>query len=118
MTVKTLAPLHLPALRGFMGDWAYYLGLVKLRDLADRVSLAQDIHTSSTLNELIQRQVTNRSGAIRDYLLKQDQRLFNSLVIAVYGGSPEWYELNVRPNEEVKLEDLSEDVQASLGVLV
>lgn len=109
--------LVLPALRGTMGDWAYYVTVLRLRDVADRVKLAEDIHESKTLNDLIQRQVTNRAGQIADYLLSQPQRFFNSLVIAVYGDSPQWYELDIRENAQLRASHLPEDTEGILGIL-
>lgn len=108
----------LPALRGTMGDWAYYVTVMKLRDVANRINLAEDIHESKTLNELIQRQVSNRSGQIADYLLSQPQRFFNSLVIAVYGGSPQWYELDIRENRHVRSTKINDEEDGILGILV
>ncbi len=70
--------LVLPALRAHMGDWIYYITFMRMSDIAKRVSIAEEIHTSRSLNELIQRQLTNRAGKIQDYLQTQPQRFFNS----------------------------------------
>ncbi len=107
--------ITLPALRLHMGDWIYYVTFMSMRDIAKRVSVAEEIHTSKSLNELIQRQLTNRSKQIKDYLLSQQQRFFNALVIGVYGGSPKWYELDIRDSKHQELDQLPEGV---LGVLV
>ncbi len=117
MIVKPPGPLILPALRGHMGDWVYYVALVKLSDLAARVSLAEEIHPSKALNELIQRQVTNRAEEISRYLLKQKQRFFNSLVIAVYGGSPDWYELDIDFARYPAVGDREDQLEGALGIL-
>jgi DNA sulfur modification protein DndB len=113
-----LPPLTLPALRGHMGDWFYYAALFKLRDVAARVHVADEIHKSKTLNELIQRQLTRRSAQIREYLLTRPQRLFNAMVIGVYEGEPEWYELDVRRNPRLDPETVSADVKNALGLLM
>lgn len=107
--------IALPALRLRMGDWMYYVTFMSMRDIAERISVAEEIHASKSLNELIQRQLTDRSKQIKDYLLSQPQRFFNTLVIGVYGGSPEWYELAIRNEKHRDLEQLPEGV---LGVLV
>src|SRR5262245_35278167 len=117
MNIPASGRLLLPALRGQMGRWVYYVALMKLKDLAERVRLADEIHTSKTLNELIQRQVSNRAGQVRDYLLNQEQRFFNSLVIAVYGGSPDWYDLDVKSNPQVDIGELPEALEGTLGIL-
>jgi DNA sulfur modification protein DndB len=114
------SPLLLPSLRGRMGDWTYYLTLMKLRDVSERVSLAGEIHKTKTLRELIQRQLVDsrHSSRIADYLLQQPQRLFSSLTIGVYGGDPHWYELDVRPGVLPETEEeVPRDVQFTLGLL-
>ncbi|MGB9751716.1 MAG: hypothetical protein C0183_12370 [Roseiflexus castenholzii] len=107
--------IALPALRLRMGDWMYYVTFMSMRDIAERISVAEEIHVSKSLNELIQRQLTNRSKQIKDYLLSQPQRFFNALVIGVYGGSPDWYELDISNEKHRDLEQIPEGV---LGVLV
>lgn len=88
---NTAGKLTLPALRGIMGDWVYYSCLMNLVELGKRVHYAQDIHKSQQLSDLIQRQLKkSRSVQIAGYLKTQPERFFNSLVIATYGGQPNW----------------------------
>lgn len=109
-------PIKVPAIRGTMGDWIYYAALLKLKDVADRVGIAGEIHTSSSLNELLQRQLTERSEKISKYLQKQPQRFFNSLVVGSYGGNPHRFELEVNA-EGSKVEPLPEYIEGTLGIL-
>ncbi|TEU15950.1 MAG: DGQHR domain-containing protein [Anaerolineales bacterium] len=111
-----LQPLKLPALRAHMGDWIYYICLMKMRDIASRISFAEEIHISESLNELLQRIVTDRSKDIATYLLSQQQRLFNALVVGVYGGRPDWYELTVQ-TEGSDLDQLPGYMEGVLGIL-
>jgi DNA sulfur modification protein DndB len=100
---KTLSALTLPALRACMGDRVYYIACMRLGDLRDRVSAVPAIHTSTTLSTLIQREIQKgHATKIAAYLIQPDngERFFNGLVIGVYDGSPEWYELDVRGNRE------------------
>ncbi len=92
MTQETLL---LPALRAKMGDWTYYIASMTLADLAERVTTASALHQSKRLEELIQRSLSPRAGDIAEYLRSQPQRLFGTLVIAVYGGEPEWLEIKI-----------------------
>ncbi len=110
--------LVLPALRAHMGDWIYYITFMRMSDIAERVSIAEEIHTSRSLNELIQRQLTNRASQIQNYLQTQPQRFFNSLVLAVYGGSPQWYELAIGENRFVNIEQMPDYMEGALGMLV
>jgi len=99
-----------------MGDWRYYISFMRLREIAARISYAEEIHSSDKLNELLQRQLTKRSEEIAHYLQTQEQRFFNALVIATYGGNPEWYELEVREPEE-HLEPVPNYLRGSIGFL-
>lgn len=75
-----------------MGDWIYYSCLMDLRELSIRVQYASDIHKSSGLSDMIQRQLeSSRATQIAEYLKEQPHRFFNSLIVATYGGQPSWF---------------------------
>ena len=78
---KNREPLFLPALRATMGDWVYYVSFMSMGDIASRVSVVEDIHSSTSLKEWLQRTLTNNSKKITDYLVGQEQRLFNAIVV-------------------------------------
>lgn len=88
-------PLFLPCLRGQMGDWAYYSTLMPLSEVKLRIRPAQEIHKSDTLCEMIQRSISNRKKDISDYILKQPQHLFNSIIVGIYEGDPQWYQMEM-----------------------
>jgi len=116
----TTLPLALPALRGTFGDWTYYSAVIPLAELAKRVAFAGEIHTNKGLSELIQRSLKGgarggRALDIANYLLREPERFFNSLVVAVYGGAPQWVPLNVKQKADGS-PPLGEAVH-SLGVL-
>ena len=114
-------PLVFPALRGVMGDWVYYSCLMDLPTLAMRVDYATDIHKSTQLSDMIQRQLKeNRAAEIAEYLQTQSERLFNSLVVATYGGNPNWHALssvNSPDGTADELSNLTDDTLASIGFL-
>lgn len=114
-------PLVFPALRGVMGDWVYYSCLMDLPTLAMRVDYATDIHKSTQLSDMIQRQLKeNRAAEIAEYLQTQSERLFNSLVVATYGGDPNWHALssvNSPAGTADELSNLTDDTLASIGFL-
>ena len=109
--------LIIPALRAHMGDWIYYVTFLRMDQIADQIHLAQNIHPSETLKEQIQRRITNRAKQISDYLLNQPQRFFNSLVVGVYGGSPDWYELAIGTNQRFDAPILQPELDGVLGIL-
>ena len=41
--MSALGELRVPALKAHMGDWIYYATFLKIRDIAQRVSLADEI---------------------------------------------------------------------------
>ena len=95
MNSKKSQQIVLPALRGVMGDWVYYSCLMDLRELAERVSYAREVHKNHRLSDMIQRQLQRgRTAEIAKYLTTQPERFFNSLVIATYGGQPNWHALS------------------------
>ena len=87
----------LPSLRGVFGDWIYYSCLIPMAEIASRVDFANEIQKNKKLSKLIQRELKrNRASEIKDYLLQENERFFNSLVIAIHGGRPNWFQVGIR----------------------
>ena len=108
----------LPALRARMGQWWYYISAMKMLDIAERISIAKEIHKSELLQDLLQRDLTDRASGIADYLTKQEQRLFNSLVIGTYGGDPKWHEVAIKNTPPTVQRELPTHLEGILGLLV
>ena len=109
-----------PALRGTFGDWTYYSCLMSAAEVATRIDFASVIHPSKGLSTLIQRALKGtRQSEIGDYLLREKQRFFNSMVAAVYEGDPEWHGFsNFTPQvSDINLHDVPEDAEDSVGFL-
>lgn len=118
--IKKPREIVLPALRGVMGNWVYYCCLMSLEELSSRVHYAKEVHNNKALSDMIQRRLNEgRSVQIAEYLKRQPERFFNSLVVATYGGRPNWYALSdVRgKTSKDKLTNLSENTVASVGFL-
>jgi len=101
---KLQKPISLPALRGRMGSWYYYVTLISFKEVAERVSLPEEIDEYEIeefqLGEWIQRELEEkRIKVIVNYLKKQKQRFFNSLILGIYGGQPTWQDLNITINK-------------------
>jgi len=100
-------PDYVPALRAHMGDWTYYVTVMKLGKVAKECSLAEEIHAHKDLDDLIQRAIEDRvRKEMVPYLLNEPQRFYGALVVAVYGGDPEFSPVMV---VEHKLIDDKED---------
>ena len=116
----SLRPIALPALRGIMGDWIYYVCLMEIGELSKRVRYANEVHNNKHLSDMIQRQLRKgRAAQIAQYLEKQPERFFNALVIATYGGQPNWHALNdVKSRmKDSELKSLDDKTVASVGFL-
>ena len=82
---------YVPALKARMGDWQYYVTVMKLGKIARECRLAEEIHANKDLDELIQRAIQDRvQKEMVPYLLNEPQRFYGALVVAVYGGDPEF----------------------------
>ena len=55
----------------------------------------QELHTSTSLKDQLQRSLTKNYESITDYILSQKEHFFNALVLAVYDGDPVWNEIEV-----------------------
>ena len=115
--MKNSNELIIPALRAHMGDWIYYVTFLRMDQIADKIHIAENIHSSNVLKDMIQHQIATRSGQISDYLLRQPQRFFNSLIVEVYGGSPDWYELKIGANRHLDAPEIPSDLEGVLGIL-
>lgn len=113
-------PILLPALRGIMGDWIYYTCLMSLDEISKRISFANEIHKNEQLSDMIQRSLAaSRSKSVAEYLEKQEERFFNSIVVATYGGEPSWLALsNIQDKtQHVDKIQLTEEAISSVGFL-
>lgn len=112
--------LYLPALQGRFGTWNYYATLMRLEDLQERVGYAREIHNNPRLSQMIQRRLDDerRATDIADYLVQTNDRFFNSLVVGVHGGDPQWHPFDVSTrNAEHNLGDVNEVYREAIGYL-
>jgi len=83
-----------------MGDWIYYATFFSFRDVDQWIKPTTEVHKNRRLSDWIQRGLDERRpGDIADYLVNQDERFFNALVVGVYGGAPEWNSLKIAPQD-------------------
>lgn len=88
--------INIPAIRGYIGTFTYYITTFTFNQIATRIKCIDDeLHTSNSLKEQIQRALTDNHNKIKDYILTQKEHFFNSLVLAVYDGEPKWSEMKV-----------------------
>ncbi len=88
--------MKIPAIRANIGTWKYYVSTLTFKQVASLVKKIDDeLHKSESLREQIQRSITDNYINIKNYILNQDERFFNSLVLAVYNGVPKWNEVEL-----------------------
>lgn len=112
--------LYIPALRGNLGDWVYYSALLKAKDVSERIKSSHTIRESKALEDFLQRTLKPRVKKITQYLIKRDSRFFNSIIVGVFDGIPDWREFdltNIHKNLGINIEE-SQELQENLGLLI
>lgn len=107
-----------------MGDWMYYVTLLKFQDVAERVFLPEEIDKkykekeNLKLGDWIQRDLENkRIDDVVNYLKKQKQRFFNSIILGMYDGKPSYREIEVKTSEFYDDEEETEYFSKTFGIL-
>ena len=86
----------IPVIKSIIGNWTYYTGVLSFEDISNYVSPINDeLHKSKSLSDAIQRSITDNYLSIKEYILNQDERFFNAIVLAVYDGNPNWIEVEL-----------------------
>lgn len=94
--------MNIPALRGEIGGTIYYTSNLKFSQIANLVKrIDNELHTSLSLKDEIQRALSDNYIKIKQYILTQSDHFFNALVLAVYDGQPEWTEIRYELNDEM-----------------
>lgn len=91
MSNKTL----LPAFRCSVGDWRYYTCMMKYGQVARQVHFAYELGSNDELGMLNQYAISARTKDITKYLLKSPHRFLGGLVLAVWGGEPQYTALSM-----------------------
>ena len=86
----------IPAFQCTVGDWKYYICMMKYGEVARQVSFAYELNNSNQeLGQLIQRGISERTRGITEYLLKSTHRFLGGLVVAAWGGEPTYTPLSM-----------------------
>jgi DNA sulfur modification protein DndB len=116
--------ISLPCLRGVLGEWTYFNTTMKIKDIVDNkrvktVSESKELY-SSKLNDVLQREINeSRIKTIANYLCNNSEHFFSSLILAINGGDPQWFDFNIEKhyrNNNILEEDLN-FIENKLGVL-
>lgn len=92
--------MKIPVIRGKIGDWIYYSGTMTFSQVSENVTASiNEIYEASCLDEILQRALTDNFASIKNYILKDSERFFNAVILAIYNGDPQWLEVEFN-NEE------------------
>ncbi|MFD5320021.1 DGQHR domain-containing protein [Streptomyces sp. NPDC127098] len=89
-----------PAFKAQVGNWTYYSCLMSYAQVAREVNFAHELGGNQDLGTMIQRGVGTRTGQITDYLLTNENRFLGAIIIAVWGGDPNYLELTMDADAE------------------
>lgn len=94
--------VKLPAIKSSIGSWTYYTTSLSFEQVAQLVDkMSDEIYSSSSLKEALQRSITDNYKNIEQYIISQNERFFNSLVLAIYDGEPKWIQVDLELDNEV-----------------
>jgi DNA sulfur modification protein DndB len=85
----------IPAFKAKVGDWDYYICVMKYAEVARQVGFAYELGGNADLNTLIQRGLSHRTQAIKDYLMKSEHRFLGALLVAAWGGAPQYMSVSM-----------------------
>jgi DNA sulfur modification protein DndB len=73
---------------------------MSFKQISDNVTASiNDLYRTTCLDELLQRALTSNYESIRDYILKDNERFFNAIILAIYDGDPQWLEVEFSEEE-------------------
>ena len=104
-----------PALKAHMGSWDYYIVKMKMQNVVNEVQFASKIYTNKTLDDVIQRALTERKELVK-YLAMRDDRFFPSIVVAALGGNPTFIPVNIADDPQFAILQATR-IDAPFGVL-
>jgi DNA sulfur modification protein DndB len=80
----------IPAFEAKVGDWKYYICSMKYAEVGRQVGFAYEMGGNKDLKSLIQRGLSARTEDIKRYLLNSEHRFLGGLIVACWGGEPNY----------------------------
>lgn len=101
---------QIPAFRGEVGDWTYYVCMMTYAEVARQIGFAyEQLGANKDLATMIQRGITPRTIKIRDYILNNEERFLGALLVGVWGGEPR-FEIVEMAEQNVLMPNLDEGI--------
>jgi DNA sulfur modification protein DndB len=111
MATKTF----IPAFEANVGNWTYYSCLMSYGQVAREIQFAHDLGGNKDLATMIQRGIGTRTSGITNYLLSNENRFLGSLIVAVWGGHPQYTKLVMDASAESQV--MLDGIDRNFGVL-
>lgn len=89
----------IPAFKARVGDWNYYICHMKYAEVARQVQFAYELGGNKELSTMIQRGISSRTDDIVKYLLNSEHRFLGALIVAAWGGEPEYLPVEIADND-------------------
>ena len=110
---------YFPAIRGSMGRWTYFIVKLSMRELSKMVQFATEYYDDQTLDEAVQREIgkSRVQKEIVEYLKRQDDRFFSSLVVAAVDGNPKWHPVHISDDPRFQIFADDDRLRTTFGLL-
>ena len=102
----------IPAFKARVGDWDYYICLMKYAEVRRGVEFAYALGGNKDLATMIQRGISERTKDITAYLINSPHRFLGSLIVAVWGGEPVYQAVQIADPD-----DLLKGIDSDFGLL-
>ena len=102
----------IPAFKARVGDWDYYICLMKYAEVRRGVEFAYALGGNKDLATMIQRGISERTKDITAYLINSPHRFLGSLIVAVWGGEPVYQTVQIADPD-----DLLKGIDSDFGLL-
>jgi len=97
MSNKTIVP----AFKAKVGTWDYFICIMKYAEVARSINFAYELRSSKSLNDIVQRGLSKRANDITNYLLESPHRFLGALLVAVWGGEPDYQPLAMEDSDGI-----------------
>ena len=107
-----------PALRARMGDRAYYISLMTFEDIKEWIKPVDAIHEKKELKTWLQREISQKHvEKISNYLINQQQRFFNAIVVGIFLGNPNWFPIELEKDFPFESYEIDDSVDNTFGFI-
>ncbi|MEV4436789.1 DNA sulfur modification protein DndB [Streptomyces sp. NPDC049585] len=104
-----------PAFEARVGNWKYYSCLMSYAAVAREINFAHELGGNQDLGTMIQRGVGSRTTDITNYLLTNENRFLGAIIVAAWGGAPEYIPLEMEKSPDNG--DVLSGMDRNFGVL-